>query len=819
MFRNYLTVALRNFWRNKVFTAINVLGLSIGISASLVIYLIVEYDFSFDRFQRDGDRIYRVVTDLKFSGEPFHNSGVPYPLPEAVRKEIRGIDESASFFETFPKVRIPASRNTKPAFFKHQTGIVFADKHYFKLFHFYNWLQGSSEISLNDPFQVVLTESRAKNYFHGPELSDLIGRQIIYDDSITATVTGIVKDPEETTDFTFKEFISLSTISHSGLKNSIERTSWESITSNFQFFVKLSDLSRPAQIVSQLALVRNKYNREKEQNGDLTVHHLQPLSDIHFNEIYDNFDQRLAHKPTLYGLMVVAVFLLVLGCINFINLTTAQASQRAREIGIRKTLGSSGKQLISQFLGETFLLTLTSLLLSLALTPWLLKIFSDFIPSGLHFDLLHHPGIYLFLAALLVIVTILSGLYPALILTRFQPALVLKNQVYYGGATSLRTWLRKILTIFQFVIAQVFIMATLIVGKQIRYSLNKDLGYKKDAIISFGVPYTWGRPDKKRFVLMDKIRSLPGIEIAALGGPAPADQGSSSTTLKYLDGKKEIKTQVQIKNGDSNYIRIFGLRLLAGRNALPVPGDSIRESIINQTYARILGFKNPDEAIGKTIGDKQKYPIVGVFADFHQASLHTPIKPLIFFPSNDSYFNIHIALNPQVGGGGQWKTTIAQTEKAFKQIYPEEDFSYQFFDESIAKFYKSEQDISRLLKWATGLAIFISCLGLMGLVIYTTHTRTKEIGVRKVLGASVLQIVRILSGEYFRLVLIAFVISVPIAWWAIHEWLTNFAYRTPVSWWIFALSGLLILFIAFITLSIQTIRAALANPVKSLRTE
>lgn len=814
MLKNYWMTAIRIFRRNKVFTAINVLGLSVGLSAALVIFLIVQYDFSFDKFHKDGDRIYRVVSDMKFANEPFYNSGVTYPLPEAAQKEVSGISVSSAFWNSGVKVMIPDATQTRPQVFKDQQHVIFADQYYFKLFSFYQWVAGSPETALAAPFQVVLTEDRAKAYFPASAPAQVIGRTIVYDDSTTATVIGIVKDPTVITDFTFKEFISRSTIPISPLKKDKSIDQWGSINSASQFFVKLAPGTRPDQILAQLKQVIKKYSNEKSANQDNTVHRLQPLADIHFNDHYDNFDQRLAHKPTLYGLILVAAFLLLLGCINFINLATAQSIQRAKEIGIRKTLGSSARQLIIQFLGETFLLTLTALLLSLALTPWLLHIFSDFIPPGLHFQPTQQPGIFLFLGVLLLVITLLSGFYPAWVLTRFQPVLVMKNQAFTGTPTTRKAWLRKILTVSQFAIAQVFIMATLIVGRQIRYSLDADLGFKKDAIVYFRVPVDWHKPDGKAHTLLDKIQTLPGIERASLAGASPASTSIGTTTMTYNNGKREIETDVQQKDADTNYFRIYRLRLLAGRPANA--GDTSRDMVINQTYANLLGFTDPQKALGIRIGNK---PIVGVVADFHQASTHTPIKPMALFAPRKTASTIHIALAPPIAGALSWKTTLAKVEAAYKELYPDETFSYTFFDESIAKFYVAEQNIARLLKWATGLTIFISCLGLIGLVIYTTNLRTKEIGIRKVLGASVTRIVSLLSKDFIGLMGIAFLIATPVAWWVLHKWLEDFAYRVKIAWWIFPLSGGLMIGIALLVMSIRTIRAALANPVGSLRSE
>jgi putative ABC transport system permease protein len=786
MLKNYLIVAFRNFWRNKVFSLINIAGLAIGISAALVIYLIVHYEFSFEKFQKDRGHIYRVVTNMHFPDQDFKNAGVPGPLPAAARSETPGIEKSTLFWQANPmEVHIPSKVDNKNAFRK-QENIIYADEQYF---HFldYKWLAGSPDNSLTGPNKVVLAESRAKTYFPYSDIRNAVGQTIIYDDSVKATVTGIVKDLDEITDFNFKEFISLATFSEQ-LKKINGWDEWGNVSSSSQFFIKLTKEADTAQVNKQLALVRRKH----EKNAYLaTDHFLQPLNDI----------------------------LLILGCINFINLTTAQASQRAKEIGIRKTMGSSKKQLVFQFLSETFLLTSLATILSVILIPWLLKIFSAYIPEGLHFDLFNQPNLFIFTVILVLIVSILSGFYPAIILSGYKPVLVLKNLAFANTAQSRRVWIRKTLTVLQFVIAQFFIIATLMVGKQIRFSLNKDMGFKKDAIINVRVPFNFQHSDNKQFVLQEKLKSIPGIEKLSLAGSAPANNGVNISTMKVINKKgKEIETSVEVKQADTNYFDLYKIKLLAGRNL--EQSDTTREYVINETYAKLLGFNNPGDILNRIMihGDK-KIPIVGVLADIHTKSLHTPIQPLAFSSEARLHSTFHIVLPAKGENTDNWKKIIANIGKAWKEVYPDEEFNYEFFDESIAKFYKKEQDTVNLLDWSAGLAIFISCLGLLGLVIYTTIQRTKEIGVRKVLGASVSQIVSLLSIDFISLVLLAFIIAAPLAWWAMHKWLEDFAYRTSMNWWIFGLSGLAMIIIALFTLSIQTIRSAIANPVKSLRTE
>lgn len=821
MFRNYFNVAFRSLKRNKVFSLINIAGLAIGISASLVIYLIVQHEFSFDAFHKDGERVYRVVSKIEFPDLTIHNSGVPVPTAEALRKETTGTESVTHFvIGNGFKVSVPITGSQSPVVFKKQAGIIYADEEYFKVFE-YDWLAGHPQTAMKDPFQVVLSDSRAKSYFSTLSPRDVIGREINYDDSIKATVVGVVKDIVKPTDFTFKEFISRSTAANTGIKNHWSWEEWGSINSASQLFVKLKPGADPASLEKQLVSIRNKHRQRGtgQQDKDDTKHFLQPLNDIHFNADYDAMNQRQASKPTMFGLLAVAGFLLLLGCINFINLTTAQASSRAREVGIRKTVGSGKRQLVLQFLSETLVLTLMATILSVALTPALLKVFSDFIPPGVSFTSVNQPHVWVFLAVITLLVTFLSGLYPAWVLTRFKPVQVLKNQVYTGSTQTRKAWFRKTLTVAQFMIAQFLVVATIVVSKQVHYSLNKELGYKKDAIVQVQTPWNFfsAEPDKRRLVLLEKLRAIPEIEKLSLAGTAPASTSTSTTTMKFRNGDKMVETMVEVKHADTAYFDLYKMKLVAGKNLQQ--SDTTKEFVINETYAKMLGFSNPSDAVGRLVERNNMVPVTGVIRDFHTKSTHQPIKPLAYSAATENSYTIHMALRPRGADANLWKRAIEKVEKEFKAIYPEDDFEYHFYDESIASFYKAEQDISRLLKWAAGLCIFISCLGLLGLVIYITNTRTKEIGVRKVLGASVAQIVSLLSRDFLSLVIVAFLVVLPVAWWAMHSWLQDFEYRTNLSWWVFAATGSGMLFIALLILSIRTIRSAVENPVKSLRTE
>jgi predicted permease len=818
MLKNYLNIAVRTLLKNKVFTVINILGLSIGISASLVIYLLVNHHFSFDKFEKDSNRIYRVVSNFTFSGQAYYNSGVSDPIAAAVKKELTGLDAVVPLrtWSGEVKVSVPAPGNNEPVRFKKQKGFAFADSNYFNMVG-YSWIYGSPATAFRKPYSTVLTESYAKRYFPSLKPTEVVGKEIYLDDTIRATISGVVKDLNRNTDFTFRAFMAYNTLENTSLKPR-NWTSWESTTGAQQLFIKLSPGNTTGNVEKQIARLYAKNHKKEPGDNSKTWHTLQPLHDIHFNAVYGTYDLPAAHKPTLYGLLAVAAFLLILGCINFINLTTAHTARRAKEIGIRKTMGSSKMQLVFQFLSETFLLTLTSTIVSIALMPLILKAFSGFIPEGLHFNLIEQPGIILFLMALIILVTFLSGIYPALVLSGYKPVLVLKNQAYSTVSKTRTAWLRKSLTVSQFIIAQVFIMGAILVSKQITFSLNKDLGFKKDAILFMKTNY-YDTSKTRKLILAEKLRAIPGILMVSLSTNPPSNSNTWSSTMKYKDGKKEIETDVQQKFGDTNYLKLYHLKLIAGRNNNQ--SDTVQTLLINETYARILGFQQPEQAVGKELewDGNRKTLIAGVVADFHQKSLHEPIQPLVIGSWTEVETCINIALQPKQPGSNLWKTTISKIEDSWKEVYPADDFEYTFFDEDLVKYYEAEQHISSLLRWATGLAIFISCLGLLGLVIYTTTQRTKEIGVRKVLGASVPDIVGLIAKEFILLVMVAFIIAAPIAWLGMNKWLENFAYRTEVSWWIFLLAGAGMIAIALFTLGFQTIKAATANPTKSLRME
>jgi ABC-type antimicrobial peptide transport system permease subunit len=809
MYRNYLKIAFRSIWKNKAFSLINVIGLSIGLSAAFVTGIMIYYDLTFDTFHQARERIYRVVVDTQTPDQEAHSRGIPVPLADALQSSSTGIEHVSPFFLTyFEKVTNESSQQI----FKWPGDIIFADQKYFQVFT-YQWLAGSSQMALQNPNEVVLTQKRAAKYFPGKLPEEIMGSTLKYGDSLLVKVIGIVADFEKRSDFTFQEFLSRKTARNSQQYAHIFDQNWGNISSSDQLFIKADKFNNTNSIQDQLdALAKEQQDEKAEAMGYIRSFNLQPLKDLHLNENYGVFDSTgyRASADVLLGLSFIALFLLLLGCINFINLNTAQSAKRAKEIGIRKTLGSSTWQLVFQYLGETFILTVTASIVSIFLSSWLLRLFADFIPSGIGLDLFINPVVILGILLLLLVITFLSGFYPALVLSHFKPVSVLKNQpVLHGDKGSLR----KYLTVFQFVIAQVFIIATLLVGKQINYLINKDMGFKTESTAYIRTPYDAASTDKFE-AFKASIETIPEIQKVSLAGGPPASNNYAGRSVGYFSKGKEMNIQIQLLYGDDNYLDLYDIDLVAGR--LP-HNDFNEEYVINEKLMRKMGFQDPGEVLGQQFksGDRN-IPIVGVMEDFNQTSLRSEIEPMAYV-RNVQNGTIHFSF--LANDTENWPKAIDKMEANWKEFYPESTFQINFIDDEVRQFYSQEQRTATLLKWATALAILISCLGLLGLVIHTTERRTKEIGIRKVLGATILQLNLLLGKEFLVLVGIAFVIAVPISWWGINSWLQDFAYKTEASWWVFLLSGMALLLIALAVVSIRIFAAANTNPVKSLRKE
>jgi len=815
MFKNYFKIAWRNIWKNKLFSLINVISLAIGLSASFVIGMMVYYDFTFDKFHPDGDRMYRVTTNYNDPEGSYYNSGVSIPLIDVVKEEYSGV-ETAAFFYKFKPVNVSPQHNQIK--YNQPESVIFTDQSYFDLLK-YNWLAGSQLEILSNPNEVVLTKSRAEQYFPNLTPYQVIGKNLTYNDSITTRVTGIIANFQERTDFVFQEFISLKTAAQTDVKSRVFNTNWQGTDGSAQLWVKLSEGTSVSSFQEQLDQTALEHEtKESIKYGETREFYAQALSDIHFNATYGIYDttKSVADKKVLMMLSLVALFLLLLGCVNFINLNTAQAAQRAREIGIRKTLGGSKKQLILQFLGETFSLTVVAAVVSLFLSIWLIKIFDDFIADGLSISLLINPYLIAFVWVLMILVTIIAGFYPGVVLSKFRPARVLKGQ---NISTSGKNGLRKFLIVFQFTIAYIFIIATFLVGKQINFLINKDMGFKTESIVYMDTPWHDSKVNSRE-LLIQKLKTIPQLKKVSMGGQPPASFGYNMTSFDYKKGTPETSANVQLIFGDSTYLDLYDIPMLAGRKPM---NDTIFEAVINTTAVQKLGFKTSEEALNKTVlSGGTPYVITGVMADFNQGSLKATIKPMAFV--GDLYrlwrtqFNvIHVSLPS--GSSEHLSKVLTQVEDTYKEVYPNVDVNLQFMDETILKFYNKERSMSKLLNWTMGLSVLISCLGLLGLVIYNTERRVKEIGIRKVLGASIVQINILLCKDFMLLIVIAFVIATPIAYWGLDNWLQDFANKTELSWWIFAGSGIAMVLLALVIMSVKTITTAMENPVKSLKTE
>jgi ABC-type antimicrobial peptide transport system permease subunit len=810
MILNDFAFAFRNIRRKKLLAAINVFGLSIGISACLVIFLIASYELSFDRFQPDRDRIYRVYT-VHSGVANYVYSGIPTGVATAIRDEVTGIESLTNFHTCQWNVKVPEYAGLKDL--GTYDKIIIAGPEYFEVFNYYHWVVGNPRQSLGEPFKVALSESRAKLYFGDLDPSSFIGKEIHYSDSLVVTVSGIFRDVTERTDLDFTDVVSFSTIEKSWLNKRIQLNAWHSINTSCQLFIKLHRDTDRKSIQEQIEKIPQRHETQHNLTNWSYPSKLQPFADLHFNTELGIFDgsRSVMEKSTLEILLLIAALLLIIASINFINLETAQASRRAKEVGVRKVLGSSRGKLIARFLSESFILCFFAVGLSIVWTDLAMKYFSEYIPQGLVLDITE-PGVIIFLVSCLLVVTLLAGLYPAFILSSFEPSAALKDTTNLNRAATRSSFIRKCLTVFQFSFAQVLIVGTITISTQLRYMANKDLGFNPDAVIWVTTPAK-GEQDK-RATFQNALRQIPEVQAASINGMPPVGWGTVSSSAKFDNGKAEIEYPFNEKIGDTSYIAVYGIKLLAGRNLLPV--DTLRQFLINETLMHNLGFTDPRDAVGKIL-DKN-ISIAGVVRDFHTGSLHLTIPPtVISYNSHGAGFAIKL-FTPN-NRTTDLKPAIAKVESAFKNSYPDEEFSYWFLDEQTKRFYETEERTAKLARAATGIAILISCLGLFGLSSFSVLQRTKEIGVRKVLGATVRNIWFLLSKEVLVLVLLACLLSAPIAYYVAGLWLERFAYRIDITVWLFGLSAIISLMVAFITISVRTIRAAQSDPVKALRYE
>ncbi|MCW3119593.1 MAG: hypothetical protein JWM28_3675 [Chitinophagaceae bacterium] len=817
MIKKYFTTTLRHLWHYRLFTALNIFGLAVSISACWIIFRIMDYEFSYERSLPNKDNIYRVVTGFVFDDKESYIGGVSAPLYQGVREQIDGLDYTVPVLGRWVNSVEINSASGKPLTVDDPTDIVATDSSYFVMLP-YHWITGNKLTALSAPENVVLTESRAKSYFPGKKPEEIIHQTLTYygyKDTLRKTVTGIVADLKSPTEFVAQEFFSLPVKAY-------ELASWTNTNGTDKLYLQFKKGTKPAKVLSQVENIISRKWKEFDQQS--TQHFkfkrwykLLPLPESHFSTYIQEYNVRKASKPVLYGLAGIGLFLLILACINYINMSVARIPQRAKEIGVRKTLGSTQAQLIGQFLSETILTAFLATILAYSFSLLGFSILRDIIPEGV--TPLGNPlQLAAFIFTLIIAVTILAGIYPGWLITRVKTINVFRHgSVNRSGGQ--KFGLQKALIVFQFFIALIFITSALIVGKQLSYTLASDMGFNKDAVVLVDVPWKYFRNksyENNQFLLLNELKKEPGINNISLGN-SPMRNGYSSSQYECVpEGKEPISRNVYKKWVDTAYIKLYGLKLLAGRNLRP--SDTTNEYVINETAVRAFGFASPQDSIGKIIGQtNEKYPVVGVVKDFHLQNFYKTIEPVALLSEKDNLNTFNIKLESR--NPSQWQATLKAMEKKWYQFYPPETFSFKFYDEELAGMYEQERHLSKLINLATAIAIFISCLGLFGLAVLTAFQRTKEIGIRKVLGASVAGIVQLLSKEYVRLVIIALLLATPVAWWAMNEWLQDFAYRIQIKWWMFVLSGFVAVVIALITVSFQAIKAARANPVAALRSE
>ena len=810
MFSNYLTTAWRHITRHKMYTAINVMGLALGICGCLVIYLITSFEFSFDTFHPDKERIYCIDASVAGNPDPDHGhwNSVPAPMPDAMRTEMSGLEKVAAFQLYGPKVKIKAGDKVVKAF--DGTAGIIAEADYFDILP-YTWLSGSKKTSLNSPMTVVLTQSRAKTYFGDLRPDEMIGKTITYDDSLTVTVTGILQDWNRNSDFNFSDFISYSTINSSFLKHQIQLDAWHIVSHGSQELVKLPVGVNPSQIDKQFQSFVKKY-LDADPHTKLHIQ-LQPFTGIHFHREYGG-ERNKADLRVLYVLSAVAIFILFIAAVNFINLSTAQSIQRTKEIGIRKVLGSGKSAILFQFLTETFTLAMLAVVIAVIAIRPVLNLLAAYIPPGVKFDFTEYST-WIFLVCVAVFTTLLAGLYPARQLSVFKPVSSLKGEI--NEKTGNKGYLRKSLIVFQFTISLIFIIGTIAIGRQISYMQNQELGFKTSNIIT--LRSLWNDQTGKMKVLAQKVKQLHGVDQVITEAFPPMGFAHNTNSIK-LQGRNKDFINASIHSGNEDFVPFYNMRIIAGRNLLH--SDSSREYLVNETAVRALGFNSPEKAIGKLLlfgGQNKAYPIAGVVADVYENSFHQQIMPVVIANDPSIQKGIALKLTPAEYQKGDIPLLVNHIAKEWKKLYPDEPFDYSFLGDSIARLYESEQQTRWLMRTATFITIFISCMGLFGLAMFTTERRTKEISIRKVLGASVSNILTMLNKEVVILIAVSLLIASPIAWFFMHQWLQNFAYHTNLSLWVFILAGAGAMLIALATISFRTMRSAMANPVKGLRNE
>ena len=804
MFQNYFKTAVRNLLRYKGFAAINILSLTVGIIGCLVIGLFVWDERQFDKSITNGENIYRIYEERTDNTGITYNAPVPPAYTDFLQQQYPEVDTAARIMMLGDKFLL--ENGNKQAY---EGKGWYVDPSFFHLFSL-KFSKGDPATALTAPSSIVLNEELANKYF-GSE--NPVGKTIFLNKD-TLQVTGVLAALPSHFHLDFRYLMPIEAVDFP--KERMQNWGWH----QFYSYVRLKP-GASVQLVQDKfqAHIRKEILPRESQDGTVFLPKFQPLADVHLKSadfVYDNAVR--GNETYVKALTVIALFVLAIACFNFINLATARSLRRAKEIGVRKVVGAERKQLIFQFIGETVLLSLLSMVLAMIATLFLVPVLNEFTGKSIEFNPIANPILGLLMLTVGVLIGILAGIYPALVLSGFQPIKVLKSM----KPASNRSWLRPALVVVQFSLSVLLIVCTLIVYRQTAYLNDKDLGFSKEQVMYFNVT---NEVAQKLDAFKDELRQQPNVLSVTSGYGMPGDAFAGETiTLPTKEGERKVSISQFI--GDHDYVKTLGLRLIAGRDFLRDRSTDVREAfIINETAVKMFGFGTPKAALGQAIYWDEWAPldstqpvkrgkVIGVVKDFHYKSLHEKVTASV------------IQLYPQVTEtvavklrGGNMNNSIANINEIWKRYAPGFPLDYKFVDETYGKMYSSEQKLSTLLWIFAIMAIVVGCMGLFGLAAFSAEQRTKEIGIRKVLGADVFNIVGLLSKNFLLLVLIASVIAFPVAWWAMKAWLDDFPYRVEISWWIFGIAIIAALFIAMITVSFQSIKAATANPVKSLRTE
>ncbi|MBK0381063.1 ABC transporter permease [Mucilaginibacter segetis] len=794
MIKNYFKIALRNLWRHRGFSFINIAGLSVGITACFFIFMYVSFELSYDDFHSKGDRIYRIVTDIKTPSETINTSSTSWAFAPAIKADFPQV-------EAFVRVSGGSFLVRKDNVKFQEDNTLFADSTFFSVFDF-KLLKGDPKTALTQQASLVFSETAAKKYFGD---KDPVGQTVLVTgDAIPAVVTGVMEDMPENSQIKADMLISMSTLTQKFNKGLDDQWGNYGATSYLLLKPGVNYKSFEAQLP---AFMEKRNGTEAKQSQMFATLFLEPLKDVYLHSTRSG--QQSGSINNVYVFSIVAVFILLIACINFINLTTARSVERAKEVGIRKVVGAAKGELAGQFIGESIILCLFAFIITIILSVLLLPTFNQLAGKTVSPGVFSNAYYILSLFGISVGIGLLAGIYPALVISSFKPVLVLKGRFSTGNKGSL---LRKSLVVAQFSISIALIIGTIIVYNQMDFMQNRDLGFSKDQTI---VLDTNGDPAKDAF--KQSVKEIPGVKSAALSSSIPGG-GNMGAYSEIENSKGDLQiANLDLYYVDFDYIKQYNIKMVAGRAFSRdfLKTDTTQAMILNEEAVKLFGYTSPQQAIGRRFKQwGREGKIIGVMKDFHYRSLQEKIKPLSMRAENGNLNMISIKVSAK-----NLPATLSAIESKWKTLIPNRPYSYYFLDEFFDRQYRSEQRFGKLFFNFSILAISISCLGLLGLASYSTFQRTREIGIRKVLGATTTGIVNMLSVDFIKLVIISIFIATPVAWYFMYKWLKDFAYRIDIQWWVFVLSGSLAIVVALLTISFQAIKAAIANPVKSLRSE